>query len=283
MDEGNWPMHRLIAMVGAAGALLAILAAPLLGQPPAAKIQSVTNSIGMKLISIPAGKFRMGSTETESERSPDEVLHEVTLTKAFHLGVHEVTQEQYSRVMGKNPSAFRGDRLPVEMVSQTEAFEFCARLSGLPAEKAAGRRYRLPTEAEWEYACRAETGSPYHFGTELNGSQANCDGGTPYGTEKKGPFLGKTCPVGTYPANAWGLHDMHGNVFEWCSDGFSGASKDPVTDPQGGQGGAVRAARGGCWSFVAEDCRAANRIWLDAEYSFNYGGLRVVMTVEEKP
>ena len=201
----------------------------------------------------------MGSPATEKERSQDETQHEVTLTQGFRMGVHEVTQAQYGQVMGKNPSYFKGATLPVETVSYDDALAFCKKLSDLPAEKAAGRKYRLPTEAEWEYCCRAGTSTPFHFGNELNGTQANCDGTSPYGTTKQGPYLKKTSPVGSYPANAWGLHDMHGNVYEWCQDWYGDYPKDSIKDPQGSSSGERRVLRGGSWSYTARGCRAGTR------------------------
>ena len=218
-----------------------------------------TNSIGIEFANIPAGKFLMGSPETEKERIQDETQHEVTLTQGFRMGVHEVTQAQYELVMGQNPSHFKGATLPVEEVSYKDALAFCQKLSDLPAEKVAGRKYRLPTEAEWEYACRAGTSTPFHFGNELNGTQANCNGYSCYGTSQKGPFLGKTSPVGSYPANAWGLYDMHGNVWEWCADRYGNYPEGPVTDPSGSKGGSYCVYRGGSWICVAADCRSANR------------------------
>ena len=239
--------------------MLVGLSHPAWSQAPDEKPRKLKNSIGMEFASIPAGKFLMGSPATEKERSQDETQHEVTLTQGFRMGVHEVTQAQYGQVMGKNPSYFKGATLPVETVSYDEALAFCKKLSDLPAEKAAGRKYRLPTEAEWEYCCRAGTSTPFHFGNELNGTQANCDGTFPYGTTKQGPYLKKTSPVGSYPANAWGLHDMHGNVYEWCQDWYGDYPKDSIKDPQGSSSGELRVLRGGSWDDVARSCRAGRR------------------------
>ena len=249
------------------------------GQEKAVEIpkEKFTNSIGMEFASIPAGKFLMGSPLTEKERDPDEKQHEVTLTQGFRMGVHEVTQAQYEQVMGKNPSHFKGATLPVETVSYDDALAFCQKLSDLPAEKAAGRKYRLPTEAEWEYCCRAGTSTPFHFGNELNGTQANCDGNNPYGTTKKGPYLEKTSPVGSYPANAWGLYDMHGNVWEWCQDWYGDYPKQSVTDPRGPEVGSYCVIRGGGWDGGAADCRSAYRSRFDPSIR-DGGGPRLALS-----
>ena len=199
--------------------------------------------------------------------------HRVRITKPYYLGMYEVTQGEYERVMGTNPSAFshsgsssakvsRQDtsRLPVETVSWEEAVEFCRRLSALPEEQAAARVYRLPTEAEWEFACRAGTTTPFHFGSQLSGREANCNGNYPYGTSTKGPYLERPMTVGSYGANGFVLYDMHGNVWEWCSD-WSKRDYTPtaVSDPTGPASGSARVRRGGSWLHYAKYCRSANR------------------------
>ena len=258
--------------------LLVGLSHPAWSQAPAEKPGKLKNSIGIEFASIPAGKFLMGSPATEQERDPDETRHEVTLTHAFRLGVYEVTQAQYEQVMGENPSFSKGARLPVEQVSYLDALIFCRKLSDLPAEKAAGRKYRLPTEAEWEYCCRAGTSTPFHFGNELNGTQANCDGTFPYGNTQKGPFLRETSPVGSYPPNAWGLYDMHGNVCEWCQDWSGDYPKQSVTDPRGPEAGSDCVLRGGCWGNVAADCRSAARRRNDPSYRNVRRGFRLALS-----
>ncbi|MBM4096714.1 MAG: hypothetical protein FJ261_08050 [Planctomycetes bacterium] len=241
--------------------------------------KEITNSIGMKLVRIPKGKFLMGSPETEAVRDTDETQHEVILTKDFYLGVFEVTQAEYEKVMGDNPSRFKGAQLPVETVSWEDAFLFCLKLSEFPEERKAGHVYRLPAEAQWEYACRAGTTTPFHFGKALNGAQANCNGIYPYGTTTKGPNLGKTSAVGSYPANAWGLHDMHGNVWEWCADWYGGVYlAGSVTDPIGPATGSIRVYRGGSWRFDAVHCRSANRLRLDPSVRRNDLGFRVALS-----
>ena len=239
--------------------------------------EKFTNSIGMEFASIPAGKFLMGSPHTEKGRQEGETQHEVTLTQGFRMGVHEVTQAQYEQVMGKNPSSFKGATLPVEMVNYDDALAFCKKLSDLPAEKAAGRKYRLPTEAEWEYCCRAGTSTPFHFGNELNGTQANCDGTSPYGTTQIGANVRKTTPVGSYDANAWGLYDMHGNVSEWCRDRYGDYPDGPVTDPSG-QAGSYCVYRGGCWDDGAVLCRSAYRFRLVPSNRNDWSGFRLALS-----
>jgi len=189
----------------------------------------IENSLGMKLRLLPPGEFKMGSPPSEADRRGDEIQHRVRITKPFYLGVYEVTQREYQNVMGNNPSHYspgaagkdqvRGldtDQFPVENVSWDDAVEFCRKLSALAAEQTAGRVYRLPTEAEWEYACRAGTTTPFHVGDKLNGQQANYDGQHPFATNGGGPFLGRPTEVGSYAPNPFGLRDMHGNVAEWC-------------------------------------------------------------------
>jgi formylglycine-generating enzyme required for sulfatase activity len=201
--------------------------------------REIENSIGMKLVLIPKGKFTMGSPRDEKGRNKDEEQHEVEITKAFYLGVYEVTQEQFEKVMGFNPSYFSaratggkdtgyedwsrpgggkdkvkdlvntGD-FPVENVSWGEAVDFCKKLSALPAEQRAGRRYRLPGEEEWEYACRggASSHQVFHFGDSLSSGQANFRGAMPYGGAAQGSWLERTCRVGSYKPNAFGLYGM---------------------------------------------------------------------------
>ena len=201
-----------------------------------------TNSIGMQLKMIPAGTFTMGEGDD---------AHQVTLTQSFRIGVHEVTQEQYERVMSSNPSYFKGPQNPVEQVSWNDAVKFCEKLSALPEEKAAGRVYRLPTEAEWEYACRAGTTTKYSFG-DIEGALGD------YAWYRANSGR-KTHRVGEKRGNPWGLYDMHGNVWEWCQDRYGGYPKGAVTDPTGPNSGSIRVLRGGCWISPAEFCRSAFR------------------------
>jgi len=200
------------------------------------------NSIGMKFKLLPGGTFTMGDGNE---------AHQVTLTKAFEIAVYELTQEQASKVTEVNPSRFKGLQNPVEEVSWNEAVAFCQKLSELPAEKKAGYVYRLPTEAEWEYACRAGTTTKYSFGdsdSEL-GDYAWYD----RISDKR------THPVGQKKPNAWGLYDMHGNVWEWCLDWHGGYPSGAVTDPTGPSSGSLRVLRGGSWLHSSVSCLSANR------------------------
>jgi formylglycine-generating enzyme required for sulfatase activity len=234
------------------------------------RVPPYRNSIGMEFKLLPAGRFMMGDVHGGSSATP----HQVTLTKAYSLGVHEVTQEQYERVMGKNPSKFKGARNPVEGVSWEDAVEFCRKLSALPAEKTAGRVYRLPTEAEWEYACRSGKTTKYGFGdseSELENFAwfDNNSGQT-------------THPVGQKKPNAWGLHDMHGNLYEWCSDWYGDYPRGAVTDPTGPSGGSLRVYRGGSWRGEAADCRSARRLGIAPSYRGNLG-FRLALSSPEIP
>jgi formylglycine-generating enzyme required for sulfatase activity len=266
----------------------------------------IENSIGIKLVRIPAGKFTMGSPADEKDRRDDEQQHEVEITKDFWLGVTEVTQKQFQDVMGFNPSFFsRGgagkpgeeykyaepaggkDKVsgstadfPVENLSWQDAVDFCNKLSARAAES--GRKYRLPTEAEWEYSCRGEASSSYrvfHFGNSLSSSQANFDGNYPYGEGGKGDYLERTCKVGSYTKNRFGLYDMHGNVWEWGA-AWSGSDyygKSPPRDPLGPSEGSYRVFRGGSWFSRGRACRSAHRYYDSPTDRCAYLGFRVVL------
>ena len=226
-----------------------------------------TNSIGIKFKLIPAGTFTMGDASGEDDETP----HEVTLTKPFKMGVHEVTQAQYEQVMGVNPSDFKGADYPVETVTWDDAVEFCRRLSELPAEKAAGNVYRLPTEAEWEYACRAGTTTKYSFGDDES------DFGE-YGWYRENS--GRTThPVGSKLPNAWGLYDMHGNVAEWCLDTYATyPTGKNVSDPVAFAPGAEKVVRGGSFAGEYEFMRSASRyaVPFDTDY-YAFVGIRLVL------
>jgi formylglycine-generating enzyme required for sulfatase activity/tRNA A-37 threonylcarbamoyl transferase component Bud32 len=221
--------------------------------------QNFVNAIGMEFILIRAGKFMMGSPKSEAGRSSDEgPQHEVTIASPFYLGKYQVTQGEWTAVMGSNPSHFTGDdRLPVEGVSWDDCQEFIKKLNA----RKDGYEYRLPSEAEWEYACRAGTATAFSFGETITAEQVNYDGNYPYGNAPKGKYREKTTRVGSFPPNAWGLYDMHGNVYEWCQDrwhgNYNGAPTDGRAWEQGSDNG--RVLRGGSWYGRADACRSANR------------------------
>ena len=216
-----------------------------------------TNSIGMKFVWIPPGSFMMGSPKNEERREDDETQHKVTLTKGFYMGVHLVTQEQWQTVTGNNPSHFKGEKnLPVEQVSWEDCQEFIKKLRDKDKKP-----YRLPTEAEWEYSCRAGTTTPFHFGETISTDQANYDGNFTYGNGNKGVYREKTTPVGSFPANAFGLYDMHGNVWQWCQDWYGDYPQKDVVDPKGLEKGEFRVLRGGSWGNHPLYCRSACRNW----------------------
>jgi len=205
---------------------------------------------------IKPGNFTMGSTTKETGRYKDERQHEVNLTKGFWLGRYEVTQGEWETLMGNNPSNFKnaGKRAPVETVSWEKAMAFCRKLNkreGSAGHLPHGYEYSLPTEGQWEYACRAGTTGPYHTG---RGESAL--GRTGWWNRNSGS---KTHSVGQKEANVWGLYDMHGNVWEWCYDRFGKYSTGRATDPAGPSTGSFRVLRGGCWGNYARFCRSAFR------------------------
>lgn len=253
------------------------------GYPP-----RLFNSLGMQLALIPPGTFLMGAAADESGHFPNETpQHEITLTRPFYLGLYPVTQRDYRTVMGANPSHFTGrnggaPNHPVEQVTWDDAVAFCERLSALPEEEKAGRTYRLPTEAEWEHACRAGTTTPFHFGTIACSTQANFSGRHPYGGAPEGPYLQGTSAVGNYPPNAFGLYDLHGNVWEWCHDWYQADyyGGSPAADPPGPPSGDGHPLRGGSWYIVGRGCRSAERCHTDEAPVRRAGsiGFRVAMT-----
>ncbi len=168
-------------------------------------------------------------------------------------------------------------RFPVEEVSWEDAVEFCRKLSALAGERSASRVYRLPSEEEWEYACRAGTTTPFHFGSQLNGREANCNGDYPYGTSAKGTNLQRPTNVGSYTSNFFGLYDMHGNVWEWCQDWYGNYPSGSVTDPTGPTGASDRVFRGGCWFSIARYCRSALRYWFTPTFRLYILGFRVAL------
>ena len=198
--------------------------------------------IKLDMVLIPAREFQMGSPESEKYHQDNALQHEVTLTKPFYMGKYEVTQEQWESVMGNNPSSrTKGAKLPVTNVSWEDCQEFIKKLN----EKTSGG-YRLPTEAEWEYSCRAGTTTAYSYGDNLTKSDANIDGDS-------------IKAVGSYRPNAFGLYDMHGNVWEWCNDWYGSLQDGEVTDPKGAATGISRVLRGGSFNNNESKARSSNR------------------------
>jgi formylglycine-generating enzyme required for sulfatase activity len=247
--------------------------------------RTLNNSIGMKFVEILPGTFLMGSPESELVRESQEHQHTVKLTQGFFMGVFEVTQEQYLKVMGKKPGTrFSGADLPAEPVSWDEAQLFCNNLSALPDEQKARRAYRLPTEAEWEYCCRAGTTTAFHYGSSLSTLQARMNGRFPYNASKT-PYVDSPKKVGSYQPNAWGLYDMHGNVWEWCEDYYNPNyyKTCPLEDPKNTQPSKERVLRGGAWNWSGTSCRSACRAHYPPGSAHVGAGLRVVCAVISAP
>jgi formylglycine-generating enzyme required for sulfatase activity len=290
---------RAAIIAGAALVLVAVAVAPVMwlrqtvvmqrqapvsetkaGQLPSKAVdkpQTMTNRVGMEFVWIPPGSFMMGSSEDDLQRAYEQLrpyygkdaktlfssetpAHRVTISEGFYMDKYEVTQAQWQAVMGNNPSHFRGDNLPVEEVSWNDAQEFVQKLNA----QNDGFTYRLPSEAEWEYACRAGTTTEFAFGSSLSSEQANFPGDRPYfrGGAPKGVYRHKTTPVGNFQPNAFGLYDMHGNVWEWCQDwyheSYGGAPTDGSAWLTGGEK-KYRVARGGAWNYDVIMLRSAFR------------------------
>ena len=213
---------------------------------------------------IQRGMFMMGSPESEPERNAErETQHEVTLTRGYWLADTACTQALWQAVMGDNPSRFNDDLTnPVEQVSWDDVQTFLDRLNELVPGLAAG----LPSEAQWENACRAGTTTPFSFGENITPEQVNYEGNNPYADGKKGQFRGRTVPVKSLPPNPWGLYEMHGNVDEWCADWYSNYTEGPQIDPSGPPEGVLRVLRGGSWSIGGRRCRAALRSGFEPGY-----------------
>jgi formylglycine-generating enzyme required for sulfatase activity len=248
---------------------------------------------GVKFCWCPPGRFRMGSPRDELERRPGEDQVEVTLTQGFWMAKYEATQGDWKRVVGELPGELTvelpaGDDLPVGNVNFAEAEAFCDKLTELARESGdlpMDWEFRLPTESQWEYACRAGTTTATSFGDRLSSKQANFKGDKPYNGGEPGPSPGRAAPVGRYPANAWGLHDMHGNTFEWCRDWYHRRlpggvdpdlrdAKESATRSEHGDLSRVR--RGGCWADEGWPCRSAFRLRFEPERRYDHIGFRVV-------
>ncbi len=229
------------------------------------------SGIHLEFVLIPAGTFRMGSPVSEEGHNDDEVEHAVTMSRPLYIGRYPVTQAQYEAVVGTNPSYFLGPNQPVEMVSWFDAVSFCELL----AERY-GKLFRLPTESEWEYSCRAGTTTAFHVGDAITVEQANFDGRLGLGSAQAGCSRRSTTSVDAFGPNPWGLYDMHGNVWEWCADWYGAYPMEGVTDPSGPAAGDIRILRGGSWFHSAADARSAQRDALDPGRRHSLYGFRVV-------
>jgi formylglycine-generating enzyme required for sulfatase activity/uncharacterized caspase-like protein len=235
--------------------------------------EDLGNGILLEMVEIPGGSFKMGSTPDETGRQESEGPERIVNVPAFFMGKFEVTQEQYQQIIGKNPSGFQGKKRPVERVSWNDAIEFCKKLS-----QKTGRTYRLPSEAEWEYACRAGTTMPFYFGETITTDLVNYNGDYHYGDAPKGKNRNQTTDVGSFPPNAFGLYDMHGNVYEWCQDDLH---KNYINAPKDGiawinQSSDTKVLRGGSWYASPENCRSAYRYNRKVSHSSYAVGFRVV-------
>ena len=210
-------------------------------KPGKAEVIDLGKDVKLEMVLVPAGKFKMGSPASEKERSDNETQHEVTLTKPFYMGKYEVTQEQWEGLMENNPSKIKGAKYPVTNVSWEDCQEFIKKLNAKP-----NGGYRLPTEAEWEHACRAGTTTAYSVGDSLTKSDANINGES-------------TKAVGSYKPNAFGLYDLHGNVWEWCEDWHGDYPAESVTDPKGPATGEGRVLRGGSFNTYVSRARSSDR------------------------
>ncbi|WP_445626734.1 SUMF1/EgtB/PvdO family nonheme iron enzyme [Nostoc sp. DSM 114167] len=301
----NWSRRKVIQTVGFAGAGLGLaivvpriwrsdsgtttptaipaatgeptttpVATPKIKQQPKGFVADLKNGVTLEMVQIPGGTFMMGSPEKEAERNENESPQHEVKVPGFFMGKYEITQAQYQAIMGNNPSNFKGEQRPVEQVSWDDAVEFCKKLS-----QKIGKTYRLPSEAEWEYACRAGTKTPFYFGETITTDLVNYDGNYPYGSVPKGEFRQQTTNVGKFPPNSFGLYDMHGNVWEWCrdvyNDNYQGAPKDG-SPWLTGKDNDIKLLRGGSWYYDAWNCRSANRYFNEGAIRYNHVGFRVV-------
>ena len=225
--------------------------------------EDLGKGVKLEMVLISAGKFMMGSPKKEDGRDDNETQHEVTLTKSYYMGKYAVTQEQWKALMGENPSDTKGAKLPVTDVSWEDCQKFIKKLNGITKGK-----YRLSTEAEWEYACRAGTTTAYSFGAKITPKDANYDASGIY----------EPVAVGSYKPNAFGLYDMHGNVWEWCEDWYANYPAGAVMDPKGPAKGECRVLRGGSVDYLESEARSSFRSYVTPTYRFYDVGLRLART-----
>ena len=245
----------------------------------------IVPELDLSMLWVDAGHFTMGSPPAEEGRDEDESERRVRLTKGFWLGKYEVTQGQWEILLERTGGSQRkSDRwLPVAYVSWHQAMGFCERLTmreRLEKRIPEGCTFTLPTEAQWEFACRAVSDTPFAYGRQLSSRKANFDGNFPYGTAPTGRFLGRVAPVGSYPHNPWGFYDMHGNVWEWCYDRYGVYSDGPIDDPAGSESGPNRVVRGGSWFDNAKYCRSAMRVQVNPKNRRENVGLRFALAPE---
>jgi formylglycine-generating enzyme required for sulfatase activity len=217
------------------------------------------------------GAFLMGSPENEPERESIETQHEVTLSKGFWVADTTVTQALWEAVMGENPSDFKGENRPVENVSWDDAQEFIGKMNDMKPEL----KLQLPTEAQWEYACRAGSTSPFCWGEQINSELVNFDGTEPYNNGRKSEYRQETVEVESFYQNDWGLWQMHGNVWEWCQDWFGDYPSGSAADPSGPESGVYRVLRGGSWFSSGRYCRSAFRDSNRPDNRLNFIGFRL--------
>ncbi len=245
--------------------------------------EDLSNGVELDMVYIPGDEFMMGSPEVEG--SDQEKPQHKVMIQSFFIGKFQVTQAQWEAIsslprvkvdLESDPSRFKGDDFPVERVSWSEAEEFCQRLS-----KQTGREYRLPSEAEWEYACRAGATTPFHFGETITGELANYSAGETYADEPLGEYPGKTTPVGSFPPNAFGLYDMHGNVWEWCEDDWYESYHGALTDGSAWRSEVrnMKVVRGGSWNSLPVNCRSAFRLSYSRAFRSDNVGFRVVSVI----
>lgn len=236
--------------------------------------EDLGNSIVLEMVGIYGSTFMMGSSASEAGVNYQEnPRHRVTLP-AFFAGKYPITQAQWKSVMGNNPSYFKGEKRPVECVSWNMAVEFCGKLS-----QKTGKKYRLLSEAEWEYACRAGTTSPFHFGETITTDLVNHKGSKSYAKAPRGLYREQTTDVGSFPPNGFGLYDMHGNVWEWCSDNWHDSYNGAPTDGSSWEidTNDFRVLRGGCWYNDADYCRSSKRVWCSPDDDNSGFGFRVAV------
>jgi len=294
-----WCLLLITAASGCQGATPEAVPPPIVSEFDGGAAGDERTVGGIALHWCPRGTFTMGSPWLEPERRPGESQVETTLTRGFWIGQYEATQGQWKQAMGELPGDLtaelpEGDDYPVGNVNFAEAEAFCLRLTEAghqSGELPNDWEFRLPTEAQWEYACRAGTTTATSFGDSLSSKQANFKGEA-YNGGEPGPSLGKAAVVGSYAANPWGIHDMHGNIYEWCRDWYHAKlpggtdpdlylAKDTATASE--HGDLSRSRRGGCWADEGWPCRSAFRLRFEPERKYDHIGFRVVAVLAPKP